>query len=295
MSHPLAEIVERVIHPLVCGGELRLVAPIGAKRAIEHARAAAQLADFSGQVENEIQWQRLRIARQSCPVDRVPALGYGEWLLLCALNDLLQATNPDLPGLFSKTRPLRLVKLAHEMIAAAGAPRTVGEALWRHATLSRTLELTRVDTHVSWWVGSRTFRGSRPPSRLLAWQSVRRVRQQHEEVPLASMVGAGATWASAWQVAIMQLIAATPLTDLSNVLRLQPSFVWTGATLGLLATAPGRTLAHRVLDRTRSLRRAQETLALATHRLAQADPRAAELAAAFVKDLSAAPSARPTP
>jgi hypothetical protein len=222
----------------------------------------------------------------------VPPPGYGEWLLLCALNDLLQVTNPDLPGLFARTRPSQLTALAVETISAAGSPRTVGDALFRHATFSRAFELTRIDTHVSWWVGSRTFRGSRPPSRLLAWQGVRRVRQQREEIPLAAMVAEGSEWAAAWQAAMFSLIAASPLTDLSNLLRSAPTFDWTGSTLGLIATAPGRTLAGRALARAGAASSVRDTLLAASDRLAHTEPRAAELARAFVEQLYAAPDAR---
>ena len=285
MENPLADVTRRLMLPLVCGGELCPVAPIGPKRAREHAQTLAALPDFSGEVENEIQWQRLRIARRWCAVDRVPSPGYGEWLLIAALNDLLQATNPDLPGMFARERPARLVELAQEIVLTAGAPRTVGEALWRHATFSRLFELVRIDTHISWWVGSRTFRGSKPPPRLLAWQKVRRVRHHQDEIGLGAMVEEASTWVDAWRDLLARLVAATPLTDLASILRPMPKFAWTGATLGLISTRPGRTLARRALLRSGPGARVQTSLAEATQALAATEPRAAKLAKLFVEEL----------
>jgi hypothetical protein len=276
-----------VLLPLVTGGELRPIEPIGPKRAAEQADVAAALGDFSGESANEIQWQRLRVARRYCPIDRLSPPGRGEWLLAFALNDLLQATNPDLPGVFGRDRPQKLVALALEIVALAGPPRSVGEALARHATFSRALELVRIDTHVAWWVGSRSFRGAHPPTRLLSWQSVRRVRQSHEDVPLASMAPPDAGWAEVWREALARWIAASPLTDLATATRSAPEFVWTGALLGLLASPPGRTLARRGALGGGTAPRVADVLSRARERLVEIEPRAAEPVARFVAELGA--------
>jgi hypothetical protein len=290
----IAALTERVILPLIAGGELRPLPPVGPRRALEHAGVAAALADFSGETANRIQWQRLRVARSLCPLDWIAAPSQAEWLLAFALNDLLQATNPDLTGLLGRDRPARLLRLTLELIDAAGPPRTVAEALARHATFSRTMELVRIDTHLSWWVGSRTFRGAEPPPRLLNWQTVRRVRQRRERVPLPEMPADDQSWSSAWGETLARWLAASPLTDLASSLRESPELVWTGSTLGLLATAPGRTLARRVLLRAGARKNVIATLERATHKLGGAQPRAAELAAELTRELRAEPSRTPS-
>jgi hypothetical protein len=288
----IAALTERVLLPLVVGGELRPLAPVGPKRAREQARVAAALADFSGEAANEIQWQRLRVARRVCALDRIEPLSQGEWLLTFALNDLLQATNPDLPGIFDRARPARLIELAVELIDAAGPPRTIAETLARHATFSRGLELVRIDTHLSWWAGTRTFRGAEPPARLLAWQTVRRVRQRREQIPLPAMVSAE-SWSDAWSQALGRWLAASPLTDLATLLRATPEPVWTGTTLGLLATSPGRALARRTLLRAGQRADVVAVLERATQKLIGAPPDIAEIPARFVRELTAEPSGTP--
>lgn len=284
----VAAVTERVLLPLVTGGELRPIEPIGPKRAAEHARVAATLRDFGGESANEIQWQRLRVARRYCPIDRLPPPGQGEWLLAFALNDLLQATNPDLPGMFGRDRPKKLVELALEIVELAGPPRSIGETLARHATFARALELVRVDTHVSWWVGSRAFRGAHPPARLLSWKAVRRVRESRQDVPLASMAPRDAPWAESWNQALSRFIAASPLTDLATATRAAPEFVWTGTLLGLLATHPGWTLARRSALGGGAATRVAHVLAQARERLVEVEPRAGEPTARFVAELAPA-------
>lgn len=279
MTELAAAALGRVLLPLVEGGELRPLPPIGSRRAAE----AARLADFSGEAANEIQWRRLRVARRLCAVDRLPAPSGSEWLLVFALNDLLQATNPDLVGVFGRDRPARLIQMALELIELAGAPRTIGEAIGRHATFSRLLELVRIDTHVSWWVGSETFRGAEPPPRLLTWSRVRRVRRERREVPLLAMVADAESWSEAWRGAVARLLAASPLTDVIHAARSVPDFCWTGASLSLLRAAPGRTLMRRAALRGAQPALVRERLVAACERLA--NPEASALAQAFVGEL----------
>jgi hypothetical protein len=290
----ITELTERVLLPLVVGGELRPLPPVGPRRALEQARLAAAVADFSGETANEIQWQRLRVARRICALDRLEPPSESEWLLVFALNDLLQATNPDLPGVFDRDRPARLIDFALELIDAAGPPRTLADALARHTTFSRALELVRVDTHLSWWVGSRIFRGAEPPARLLSWQGVRRVRQRREEVPLAAMVPDGEHWRDAWSQALGRWLAASPLTDLAELLRPMPALAWTGTTLGLLASSPGRTLARRLLLRAGARADVIAALERATQRLGDVPPEIASIPEELTRELRVERSGTPS-
>ncbi len=242
----LVELAERVWRPLIAGGELRPVPPIGRKQA---EAALEYVPALSAPSLDELRARRLRVVRRLCAIDALVDPSPNEWLLLMALNDFLQVTNPSLVGMFGRDRPERLIRATLEIVNLAGAPLTIADALSRHASFSRIFELTRVDTHVSWWVGHRTFHGEPPPARLLAWKSVRRVHEQQESIPLTSMVGTEDAWTPQWEELLSALVAASPLTDLASAARENPRFAWSGSTLALIATKPGRALAQRVLGR----------------------------------------------
>lgn len=255
----VAELSSRVLGPLLAGGPLHPLPPIGHERALEVAGHGA----FATSALDEARARRLRIARRLCAVDALPDPGPGEWLMLCALNDLLQATNPSLLGPFGADRPARLLAGAQAMLTAARTPSTVGEALARHATFARLLEVVRLDTHVSFWVGRRVFRGSKPPKRLTRWRSVRRVSEREETVRLAEMAPANPEATVSFESTLAMLVAASPLTDLASAARDLPPFSWTGAALSLVSTPAGRVLALRCLERVR----AQKTLLSAIDQL----------------------------
>jgi len=238
-------LTAQLLLPLVVGGEVKPLPPIGAHRALDLASHALVA---GGEAAVELERARLTAARRLCAVDRVGDPTPGEWLLAFALNDLLQATNPDLEGLLGKDRPERLLKMVGQVIRQAGAPRTVGDVLGRHAAFSRVAELERIDTRVSWWVGSADFHGAEPPARLLAWPKLRRVHESKESVPLGEMAPDDAEWSGQWLTLLGHWLAATPLTDIATLDRESPPFVWRGAALGLLSSDPGLTLAYRVID-----------------------------------------------
>lgn len=268
------QLAEQLLLPLVVGGELRPLPPIGARRAIELAGHALVAGREAGA---ELERARLTAARRLCAVDRVAAPTRGEWLMAFALNDLLQVTNPDLGGLLGAHRPARLLEMVAQVIREAGAPHTVGDALGRHAVFSRVAELSRIDTHVSWWVGSADFRGSEPPGRLLAWPKLRRVQESQQSVLLGDMPPAGADWAEEWRTLLGHWLAASPLTDLATLDREKPPFAWRGSTLGLLATDPGLTLAYRVVDWQQDKARAAATARRAGQELKRVEDRAVAL------------------
>lgn len=239
-------VAERVLLPLLAGGEVRPLPPIGSGRAA--SLAGHQDLVPAGGALDEVRARRLRVARTLLPVDALGDLTQGEWLMAFALNDLLQATNPTLGGWFGADRPERLLEMVQKTLDAAGPPRTLGETVARHATFARLPRLTRVDTHVSWWVGSEVFRGAPPPRRLTLWSDLRRVRQREERVGLGDMTVTQDFHHDAWLAAAAKLLAATPLTDLSWAERDAPPFAFTGATMALIATPAGRNLARRAID-----------------------------------------------
>lgn len=244
----VAAVAKRVLEPLVAGGELRPVAPIGEARALAALPWAAQATSLL----DEVRARRVRVARRFCAVDAIGDPTPGEWLMLFALNDILQSTNPTLLGPFGADRPRKLLVAAQATLLHAGPPATVGEALSRHATFARVLEIVRIDTHVSFWVGKRVFRGVRPPARVLAWRNVRRVKEREHTVRVSEMAPDIPAAQPLFTESLAMLLAATPLTDLANAGRDVPPYRWTGAALALIATRAGRTLAQRAVERARA-------------------------------------------
>lgn len=244
---PLAEqLLEQLWTPLVLGGDLRPLPPIGERRAAELGVACPDLQSIA---DPEAERARLYAARMLGPFDELPNFVGEDWLLLCALNDLLQVTDPHLTRLFGTGRPKRLLELCRRVVERAGPPRTVGEALERHATLSGVLGIVRVDTHVAWWVGSRDFSGQRPPARLLTWRRLRRVRIQEQSVPFSKIGDSAQAWASGWRDVAQRWLAGTPLTALAGADALGALFEWSASALSVIDCAPGRTLAHRAVER----------------------------------------------
>jgi hypothetical protein len=239
------QLVERLLMPLLIGGELRPLPPFGTRRARALA-GSMQIVD--GESGARLALARLTRARALCPVDELPEPSEELWLLIFALNDLLQVTHPDLDRPLVRDPQARLLTAVDRTIEAAGAPATVAEALGRHTVFARIFDVVRSDEHVSWWSGSASFIGTRAPPRLLNWPRLRRVEQRLESVALVELAPPVA-WAARWLETVARWVRASPLTDLATASRKAPPFAWSGASLGLVNTAPGRVLAMRAIDR----------------------------------------------
>jgi hypothetical protein len=229
-------LVEGVLTPLMRGGELCLVPPIGPGRAEQ-----CVLMGCPGKLEANVVSHKLRAARSLYPLDEVGAISADEWLMLCALNDALQLTNPSL------TTPPRstenagaLEEICHETVRRIHPCRTVFDVLSRHALFSRLAELGREDHVVSWWSGSRHFVGKRPPSRLLAWPRLRRVELRSTRVSLEAL------GAIEFDSVLAAWLEMTPLTALGAAAHLADLTLPRSLTQ-LLQTEVGRKLALRVV------------------------------------------------
>lgn len=278
------ELFSRVIAPLVQGGALLPVRPIG-------VRLADQLAEHTvadGALLAGVDATRLRVARQLLPVDELPGLGPAEWSLSAALNDLLQLTHHELTGALSRGRRARLADAVEATLAAVPLASTLGDAVARHATFSRVLELSRTDTDVSWWTGREVFRGQAPPRRLVAWPSARQVAISRTRVRLANMAKDLRDLEPArFDALLAALLAKTPLTDFANATRPSPAFAWSPSTLGLIASPMGRTLALRALLRARPSR-ASMALRSAAEALSGQPEALRSLVATFLAELELA-------
>jgi hypothetical protein len=268
---------ERLLCPLLRGEEVRLVEPVGEARAVALGKSLPGTRMFE-----ELEALRLAAARRWAPVDDLGDISADEWLLVAALNDLLQLTNPNLVrGIRSRKNQQRLGRLVGRLIERAGAPSTVGAALSRHALFSRVIELSRLDTEVRWWTGSDRFVGNAPPERLLAWPELRKVRRTTEHVRLADMAPLAFL---EYEALLERWLAATPLTTLGTAQQSGVPFSWTGSLLTLTSVPLGRRLALRVLLASHDVARALTDLTESLSYLHCDDQRAFTHARGFIAE-----------
>lgn len=277
-------LVTHVLAPLVLGGRIEPQRPFGPRLGL--AIGEGRRID-DAELRSQLDVARVRIARLLAPVDTVLDVTPEDAALAAAFNDLLQVSNLELSGAFTRARHAKLLDCALVLSRSVARPRTIADALSRHTLFARALEVIRTDTTVSWWTGSASFRGQPAPGRLLAWRELRRVREDMRRIPLVDMATDVATVTTdMWLDAVSTWLARSPLTDLATAARRSPAFRWTDSTLSLIATVPGRTLAFRALSR----QRAPDVLAAldrATGELAGALEGAKPLAAAFAKEVAA--------
>jgi hypothetical protein len=234
-----------VMGPLVLGGALRPGPAIGARRAMDLAGQLPAGQELAARV-GAVSAVRLRRARQLAPIDSVPEPDGHDWALGACVHDILQSANPNFDALFRRRAAERILDGAMETLRRIPAAANVGVALYRHTWLGRVLEVGRTDTLVSWWLGSRAFLGTEPPSRLQAWPRVRRVNVTRNRFGLLELRPI-AVDRSRLVEALDLLLKCTPLTDIATCAREEPRFEWHAANLGLVATRSGRTLALRAL------------------------------------------------
>ncbi len=252
MSENLTARLEALAHgvlgPLVLGGPMHLVPPIGPRLALRLAGDGRRVVDDD--LRTKIDVARVRQARLLVPIDVLPDPSVEDWALVAGLNDLLQATNHHISGPFTRSRHEALVASVNQLLDVVGPPRTVLAAVARHTMFAKALEIVRTDTRVSWWAGSASFRGEPPAKRLLSWREVRRVHVEPHSVRVGEMTeGVAALSADAWNAALALWLTRSPLTDLAELPRHAPVFAWSLPTLALLKSAQGRVLAARALSR----------------------------------------------
>jgi hypothetical protein len=240
----ISALVRRFLVPLAERGQVRPLRLLGTDGALGLAQAASLL---DVEAEQRLDAARLRNARQLAPVDGLPDLGEGEWLLAAALNDLLLAADPARKTLFRIGARPDVLGSVLSTVEQVEPPRTVAEALSRHAVFCHLPDLVRLDTHVRFWAGSRTYAGRTPPRRLLYWARLRRVSTEHERVRLCLFAGHRVSFSALWLAGLERWLAASPLTDLSSMHRSAPAFRFTAGNLALVATPAGRAVALRAL------------------------------------------------
>lgn len=264
------DLAVHVIGPMILGGPMRLLRPFGAKLALAIG-AGRRVVD--NELRACIDTARLRVARSVVATDVMHELSAIEWALGCALNDLLQITNHELSSFATRGRHGELCDAVHALCAQIPPCRTLDEALGRHATFSRALEIGRTDTQLKWWTGSDSFRGQAPPARLMAWPGLRNVQERRSTVALADMAPGSAIAVDAYHDVLAHWLSCSPLSDIATADREAPAFRWSTHTVSLVATVAGSNLALRALSHaTNDDARAAEAAVVAMQRSAEALP-----------------------
>lgn len=273
----LQEFVARFVAPLVKGGRVHVEGLLGPgvfKSWLAHNDLDASLVASITKVMHD------NLARIG-PVGSADQLPFDAIALAAVWHNLLAMTHPEARA--SKGLRKRVKTWSTAMLEWIDAPRTRAEVAYRHGVLGRLGELGRVDTTVTFWAGYATFLGVAPPSSLMAWPNLRRVREEKLRVDLFELVK-GLEPASAEDMevdlypAVRAALALSPLTDVSLADRpAAVGFAWSPSTVNAMGDACLRGAAERaVLGRGPSAVRAVEQATLAAVRNG-ATPRVARL------------------
>jgi hypothetical protein len=242
LSHLANDLFEGILAPLVLGGKLQALPPIGGRHTLEFGdeRTTTDINRFA-----HVQLVRSRIARKFAGVDRANPINGAQWAMAAVLNDLMQLSHPDLVSFLRPKAAIKLTQIARATALAIPQPASLAETIDRHTLFGRVLQPKRRDVTVRWWTGHATFRGTEPPARLLAWPQVRNVRQE-EELTAWLTLPIPATPTDVHE-AFAVWLNQSPLTALALATSTTPVFEFTGTVIGLVAQPQGRAVALRVL------------------------------------------------
>ncbi len=234
----VAEFLGEFVVPLVTGGQAHVRAPIDAEdlqvfeEDLPHASAEMVAVDEA----------RENILAEL--VVRPPAmvLSPDDLHLAASLHNLLFLAHPGSDRWTMTDRRLRRVAEASKAFASQPLTRERTRVLARHALLHNIFDLTRLDTQVSWWTGSRRFLGQEPPGRLTAWPGLRRV---HTKVDTAGFVDLFATPES--MPIVSTILRRSPLTLVLGAPEGAPPVHWEDAVFLLRDAELARAIAYAAL------------------------------------------------
>jgi hypothetical protein len=281
-ARELDALLERFILPLVRGGELAVGRPIS----LDELRALEEQIPHA--TEKIVDVDEARADVLSDLVVRPPALVFDldELSLAAAVHNLLFLVHPRADSWSVSGSSRRKVIETAQQMASRTISQSRSRVLARHALLHNVFDLTRVDTKVSWWTGSATFLGQRPPGRLRAWRTVRRVREEQTVASYDELLGT---------VEVAPVVAAilrrSPLTHILSVGRDGPPLQWEDAVFLLRDAELARAIAYGAVRGTepRQIVAAPARLASAFEQMLERAPNQADVRAvtAFLVHLNA--------
>ena len=201
MAAQTDDFVAHVLVPLATGGTLTVHDPLDADDVdslVEHRASLAGIAELAE--------ARRKVAARFLYHADAPSLDADSVRIGVAVHNLcwLLAQKKHDTGVVARIA-------AYSARVARLAPPADEEALCaRHALVDGMRTLTRHDVHVRFWAGQQTFLGEQPPQRLLRWQSVRRVHEDHTAVKLLDET----LGVPSLRAIVAALLASSPLTHL---------------------------------------------------------------------------------
>jgi len=219
-----AQWLHHFILPLVAGGDVRVAHVLGARALdmlvrhdFDRDESALRIAEARHSIVSELVMGALE-----------PTLDEEALRLAAAMQDLLFLMHPGTNAPSVTRRRLRTVSAYATQLATLPLPdldleesRTAARILAeRHSMLHHMFDLGRDDVRASFWVGKREFHGAEPPSRLLKWPELRRVREERWRVTIVGEAMADPLM----KPIVTAMLASSPLTDLFEPARLEPRF-----------------------------------------------------------------------
>jgi hypothetical protein len=219
-----AQWLHHFVLPLVAGGDVRVREVVGA-RELKLLRESDLDRDESAQ---RIAEARHAIVSELVMAPPEPTLDDEALRLAAAMQNLLFLLHPGSHSPSVTQRRLRAVSAYATELATLPLPelelddsRTAARVLAeRHSMLHHLFDLGRDDVRVSFWVGKREFHGAEPPSRLLKWPELRRVREERWRVTVVGEAMADPLM----KPIVTAMLTSSPLTDLFEPSRLEPRF-----------------------------------------------------------------------
>ncbi len=241
MVRELTEFLDGFVLPLVRGGDTRVGRPIGPD----------ELQEFEDDLPNasdrvvEIDEARARVLAEVTVTPPTLIFDRDELALAAAVHNLFFLAHPRAESVGMASTWTRRVLDSARSYAGRPKSRRRGRVLARHALLHNLFRIRRTDVILTWWTGSATFRGQEPPSRLTAWKSVRRVREERRAASFDDLLGT----AEASPV-VAALLRRSPLTHLLSRARSAPPLHWEDAAFLLRDAELARAIAYDALGPT---------------------------------------------
>jgi hypothetical protein len=230
--------------PLVAGGDVRVSGVMG-QRELDELIVDPWITSQRDERVHRIAEARHAVVSELLIDPFEPELEDESLTLAVAMQNLLFLSHPGTAGAFVRRSKLRQVaEWSALKVRALPEPETVRELAERHSMLHHLFDLGRDDVRVSFWAGRREFRGAEPPSRLLKWATVRRVREERWRVSFLTE----AVTDPGQRAIVLALLAASPLTDLLEPLRLDPQLELKPLARWLREPLVARAVADRYLS-----------------------------------------------
>lgn len=233
------DFLARFCLPLVQGGEAAVGKPLSAADVDEMARQLPHA------TEPLVAIDEARTEVLSELVVRPPALVFDvdELLLCAAIHNLLFLSHPRTESwTVTETGERRVLESAY-VFASQPLSRNRIRILARHGLLHNLFALRRYDLKISWWTGSAEFFGQKPPSRLVTWKNLRRVREEVSVADFSQLLGEAEL-----APVLATLLRRSPLTHLLSITAEGPRLVWEDAAFLLRDPELARAIAYETIE-----------------------------------------------